>query len=85
MESFAKYLIGLIDNGINQRDTVWNLEPGMGLFLSNTYNLIKNRGYHAVLIEANHGKFDTLCKNIPQNTVTKVKKLFCLPRKWNSL
>jgi hypothetical protein len=43
-----------------------------GKHLSNTYNLIANRNYHAVLIEADPSKFNLLCKTLPQPSVTKL-------------
>ena len=45
-----------------------------GKYLSNTYHLIANKGFHAVLIEADPSKFKILCENIPQDTVTKINK-----------
>ena len=52
----------------------WCVEFGAwdGIYLSNTYNLIKNRGYNAVLIEANEGKFKELQKNLPTDNVIKI-------------
>lgn len=43
----------------------WCVEFGAwdGIHLSNTYNLIKNKGYQSVLIEANKNKFKVLKKN----------------------
>lgn len=44
----------------------WCVEFGAwdGIHLSNTYNLIKNRAYRPVLIEANSKKFQVLQKNM---------------------
>lgn len=45
---------------------MWCVEFGAwdGIHLSNTFNLIKNRGYRSVLIEANKKKFRELQKNL---------------------
>ena len=43
-----------------------------GIHLSNTYNLILNKNYNALLIEPNKKKFKDLCKNIPQERAKKV-------------
>lgn len=45
-----------------------------GKYLSNTYNLIAERNYQAVLIEADPVKFELLCKNIPQSSVRKINR-----------
>ena len=52
----------------------WCVEFGAwdGIYLSNTYNLIRNRNYKGVLIEGNPSKYRELCKNIPQADVHKV-------------
>jgi hypothetical protein len=54
----------------------WCVEFGAwdGLYLSNTYNLIKNSGYKAVLIEGDKKRYLELCKNIPQSEVIKICK-----------
>lgn len=48
----------------------WCVEFGAwdGMHLSNTYNLIKNRGYSAVLIEVNSKRFRELQKNFRDNS-----------------
>lgn len=45
-----------------------------GIHLSNTFNLIKNRGYRAVLIEADRKKFQVLRKNMAQYGATLVNE-----------
>lgn len=52
----------------------WCVEFGAwdGMHLSNTYNLIQNKNYKAVLIEGDAQKYETLKKNIPQDDVVKV-------------
>lgn len=45
-----------------------------GQFLSNTYSLIANKGYKAVLIEADAARFRVLCRNLPQESVTKMNE-----------
>ena len=52
----------------------WCVEFGAwdGRHLSNTYDLISNKGYKAVLIEGDRAKYELLCKNIPQPDVYKV-------------
>lgn len=54
----------------------WCVEFGAwdGIHLSNTYNLIKNEQYSAVLIEGDKAKFKDLNKNIPQEEVIKICK-----------
>ena len=54
----------------------WCVEFGAwdGIHLSNTYNLIKNEQYSAVLIEGDKAKFKDLNKNIPQKEVIKICK-----------
>ena len=44
----------------------WCVEFGAwdGIHVSNTYNIIKNHGYKAVLVEADRKKFDVLRKNM---------------------
>ena len=55
----------------------WCVEFGAwdGMHLSNTYNLISAKGYKAVLIEADKKKFQTLCRNVPQEDVHKICRL----------
>lgn len=45
-----------------------------GKYLSNTYSLIADKNYRAVLIEADPAKFKVLCENIPQPAVTKINE-----------
>ncbi|WP_295399002.1 hypothetical protein, partial [uncultured Thiocystis sp.] len=58
----------------------WCVEFGAwdGVYLSNTYNLIKNKGYKAVLIEGDQKKHNELCKNIPQCDVIKLNAFVTL-------
>jgi hypothetical protein len=53
--------------------TKWCVEFGAwdGIHLSNTYNLIKNSDYKAVLIEGDPEKYKELCANIPREDVVK--------------
>jgi len=46
-----------------------------GIIFSNTYNLIKNKNYSALLIESNLKKFNELCNNIPDTKIIKLNKL----------
>ena len=43
-----------------------------GLHLSNTCNLLKKNQCKALLIEPNKDKFQELCKNFPQEKITKI-------------
>jgi hypothetical protein len=45
-----------------------------GKHLSNTYNLITNHNYEAVLIEADEKKFNELNINIPEKKIIKINK-----------
>lgn len=69
---------GIIDEIINRIDKnkldKWCVELGArdGIVDSNTYNLIKNKGYKAVLIEKNKKQYNQLCKNIPSNEIIKI-------------
>lgn len=45
-----------------------------GIFISNTYNLIKNKNYKALLIEPDKIKFEKLKKNIPNNNIIKINQ-----------
>lgn len=58
----------------------WCVEFGAldGIRYSNTYNLIKESGYRAVLIEGDKRKYKELCKNIPQEHVTKLCRFVTL-------
>lgn len=47
----------------------WN-----GIHLSNTFNLIKNYHYEAILIEGDKKRFQELCKNLPEKKIIKVNK-----------
>jgi hypothetical protein len=55
----------------------WCVEFGAldGIYLSNTYNLIRNKGYKAVLIEADRRQYAKLCRNVPQPEVIKICRL----------
>lgn len=52
----------------------WCVEFGAwdGIYLSNTYTLINDKGYKAVLIEGDSKKHEILCKNIPREDVYKI-------------
>ena len=52
----------------------WCVEFGAwdGIYLSNTFNLIKNHSYQAVLIEGDSEKHKELCSNIPDNKIIKI-------------
>ena len=54
----------------------WCVEFGArdGMSDSNTFNLIKNHNYNAVLIEGDKSYFKKLCKNLPQKEVIKINK-----------
>ena len=54
----------------------WCVEFGArdGMSDSNTFNLIKNHNYNAVLIEGDKNYFKKLCKNLPQKEVIKINK-----------
>jgi len=45
-----------------------------GKFLSNTFNLITNHNYEAILIEADKKKFDELNVNFPDKKIIKINK-----------
>lgn len=70
---------GIIEEILNRIARVapvdhWCVEFGAwdGVYLSNTCNLIRNKGYKAVLIEGNPTKYKDLCKNIPSADVIKI-------------
>lgn len=67
-------------NGPDATQPRWCVEFGAwdGEHLSNTFNLITNKGYHAVLIEADKERFDQLCRNLPQDSVVKVNAFVAL-------
>ena len=52
----------------------WCVEFGAmdGINMSNTYNLIRNKGYRAVLIEGSKNKYEKLCRSIPQQEAIKI-------------
>ena len=52
----------------------WCAECGAwdGMHLSNTYNLIKNKAYKAVLIEGDKKKYRKLCENLSSDNIVKV-------------
>ncbi|GAB5511094.1 MAG: hypothetical protein Rhims3KO_24950 [Hyphomicrobiales bacterium] len=54
----------------------WCVEFGAwdGVHLSNTFNLIKNKEYNAVLIEADKKKFQDLKKNVSEYNVTAINQ-----------
>ena len=47
---------------------------GNGISSSNTYNLIRNKDYKALLIEPNKKAYKRLCTNIPSNDIIKINK-----------
>ncbi|MFO0942398.1 MAG: hypothetical protein U0930_16795 [Pirellulales bacterium] len=52
----------------------WCVEFGAwdGMYLSNTYRLIQQEGYNAVLIEGDPQRHQVLCGNLPQTNVHKI-------------
>ena len=58
----------------------WCVEFGAldGVLFSNTYNLIKNKGYRAVLIEGSQKHYKELCRNIPEQQATKIRQFVTL-------
>lgn len=58
----------------------WCVEFGAldGIHLSNTYNLIRNKGYRAVLIEGDRKKYQKLCQSIPQPEIIKLCRFVTL-------
>lgn len=52
----------------------WCVEFGAwdGIHLSNTYHLINDHGWRAVLIEGEPKRHQELCRNIPQDEVVKI-------------
>lgn len=58
----------------------WCVEFGAldGVRFSNTYNLIKGKGYRAILIEGDKKKYKKLCENIPQKDVIKLCRFVTL-------
>jgi len=61
--------------GVSQSgEPKWCVEFGAwdGIYLSNTYNLIANSDWRAVLIEGDRRRYDDLCRNIPSDAVTKI-------------
>jgi hypothetical protein len=52
----------------------WCVEFGAwdGIHLSNSYNLVRNRNYKAVLIEGDRVRYMDLCKNLPSPDIIKV-------------
>jgi hypothetical protein len=45
-----------------------------GIHCSNTYNLIKNKNFKGILIEADSKRFKRLCENFPQNEIIKINE-----------
>jgi hypothetical protein len=58
----------------------WCVEFGAwdGVYLSNTCDLIRSRGYRAVLIEGSPEKYVELCRNHPSDDVIKVRRFVML-------
>ena len=70
---------GIIEEILNRLDnkldkTCCECGAWDGINLSNCYNLIKNKNYSALLIEADKKKYKELCKNIPDNKIIKLNK-----------
>ena len=70
---------GIIEEILSRLDdkldkTCCELGAWNGIHLSNCYNLIKNKNYSALLIEADKKKYKELCKNIPDNKIIKLNK-----------
>jgi hypothetical protein len=65
---------------LDRQGEKWCVEFGAwdGVHLSNTYNLIANHGFCAVLIEGNRKRYKQLCRNIPQDEVIKVCRFVSL-------
>lgn len=70
---------GIIEEILNRIARVapvdhWCVEFGAwdGIYLSNTCNLIRNKGYKAVLIEGNPAKYRDLCRNLPSPDIIKI-------------
>lgn len=72
-DGIIEEILGRLKKGGVSHDR-WCVELGAwdGIYLSNTYALIKDRGYKAVLIEGDPKRYAQLCKNIPQEDVHKV-------------
>jgi hypothetical protein len=70
-------IIGAILSGFPAVDG-WCVEFGAwdGIYLSNTRNLIENRGYRGVLIEANKGSFVKLRENTKDFTEVTIMEAF---------
>ncbi len=66
--------------GANEK---WCVEFGAwdGMHLSNTYNLISNHGFRAVLIEGERKRYEQLCRNIPSDDVIKICRFVTLDGK----
>lgn len=60
----------------SQEGEKWCVEFGAwdGVHLSNTHNLIRNHGFHAVMIEADKRRFRQLCRNLPSEKVVKLNR-----------
>lgn len=54
----------------------WCVEFGArdGISDSNTYNLIKNHNYKAILIEGEKNYYNNLCKNFDKDSIIKINK-----------
>lgn len=69
---------GIIENIIGKISNLdkWCVEFGAwdGIYLSNTYNLIKNKSYKSVLIEADKKKFQVLKKNMKNYDATLINE-----------
>lgn len=70
-DGIIEHVLEIIPNKDN-----WCVECGAwdGIHLSNTFNLIKNKGYRAVLIEADKNKFKELQKNLAPFDAVLVNK-----------
>ncbi len=69
-------LLEILNRLKNKNLDKWCVEFGAkdGISYSNTYNLIKNYNYNAVLIEGDKKYFKKLSKNLPQKNIIKINK-----------
>jgi hypothetical protein len=72
-DGIIEYLLGMLP----ERDQ-WCVEFGAwdGLYLSNTLNLIENKGYHAVLIEGDSKRYSILQKNMEKHKTVECMNKF---------
>ena len=74
-DGIIEEILRRISGGVVKRNG-WCVEFGAwdGMFLSNTYNLIKNRNFSAVLIEGDPERVAELHHNMPEERVIKVQR-----------